>query len=108
MTKQPRHRLRRTFENIRRVIVECDLENCPHCDVPLEPRNTWHMRKTVQTMQGPMYVAGKTRECANPACPYTGKHYYASKALLISLPKSTYGLDVLASIGWQHEHEHKQ
>jgi len=108
MPKQPRHRLRRTFENIRRVIVECDLENCPHCGVLLKPRNTWHMRKTVQTMQGPRYVAGKTRECANPACPYTGKHYYASKALLISLPNSTYGLDVLAFIGWQHEHEHKQ
>ena len=27
---------------------------------------------------------------------------------MISLPKSTYGLDVLAYIGWQHEHEHKQ
>jgi hypothetical protein len=27
---------------------------------------------------------------------------------LISLPKSTYGLDVLAYIGWRHEHEHKQ
>jgi hypothetical protein len=28
--------------------------------------------------------------------------------LRISLPYSTYGLDVLAFIGWQHEHEHKQ
>jgi hypothetical protein len=28
--------------------------------------------------------------------------------LVISLPYSTYGLDVLAFIGWQHEHEHKQ
>jgi hypothetical protein len=27
---------------------------------------------------------------------------------LISLPHSTYGLDVLAYIGWQHEHEHQQ
>ena len=27
---------------------------------------------------------------------------------MISLPKSTYGLDVLAYIGWRHEHEHKQ
>jgi hypothetical protein len=28
--------------------------------------------------------------------------------LRLSLPYSTYGLDVLAFIGWQHEHEHKQ
>jgi hypothetical protein len=27
---------------------------------------------------------------------------------LLSLPKSTYGLDVLAYIGWRHEHEHRQ
>jgi len=27
---------------------------------------------------------------------------------LYSLPFSTYGLDVLAFIGWQHEHEHRQ
>jgi hypothetical protein len=27
---------------------------------------------------------------------------------MLSLPKSTYGLDVLAMIGWQHEHEHRQ
>ena len=37
-----------------------------------------------------------------------GEHYHASKVLLISLPYCTYGLDVLAFIGWQHEHEHKQ
>jgi hypothetical protein len=37
-----------------------------------------------------------------------GQHYYASRTLLISLPHSTYGLDVLAFIGWQHEHEHRQ
>ena len=28
--------------------------------------------------------------------------------LLLSLPNSTYGLDVLTYIGWQHEHEHRQ
>jgi hypothetical protein len=27
---------------------------------------------------------------------------------LWSLPSSTYGLDVLAFIGWQHDHEHRQ
>ena len=34
--------------------------------------------------------------------------YYASQLLAVSLPKSTYGLDVLAFVGWQHEHEHRQ
>jgi hypothetical protein len=108
MAKQPRHRPTRIFDNAAKVILECDLSECPYCGERLKPRNTWHMRKTVQTMKGPLIVGGKTRECANPECSHTGEHYYASRALMISLPKSTYGLDVLAYIGWQHDGEHKQ
>jgi hypothetical protein len=96
------------FENATKVIVECDLSECPHCGQRLKPRNTWHMRKTVQSMKGPLIVGGKTRECVNPECSHSGEHYYASRVLTISLPKSTYGLDVLAYIGWQHDQEHKQ
>lgn len=66
------------------------------------------MSKTVQTMNGPILVAGKSKECANPDCSHSGMHYYATRVLSISLPYSTYGLDVLAVIGWQHEKEHRQ
>ena len=108
MEKQARHRPKRFFDEVKREIVECDLANCPHCGEVLKPRPTWHMHKTVQTLQGPVFVAGKTKECANPACEHSGEHYYANSVLSISLPSSTYGLDVLAFIGWQHEKEHKQ
>ncbi|MCH9663264.1 MAG: transposase [Gammaproteobacteria bacterium] len=74
----------------------------------MENRSSWHMRKTVQTLQGPLFVAGKSKKCVNPACAHRGMHYYATGVLTISLPNSTYGLDVLAYIGWQHEHEHRQ
>jgi hypothetical protein len=66
------------------------------------------MRKTVQTMNGAVFVAGKSKECTNLSCTHFGKHYYATGVLKYSLPYSTYGLDVLAFIGWQHEHEHQQ
>jgi hypothetical protein len=66
------------------------------------------MRKYVQTLEGPLFVAGKSKKCDNAECSHTGEHYRASGVLKISLPFSTYGLDVLAFIGWQHEHEHKQ
>jgi hypothetical protein len=66
------------------------------------------MRKYVQTMEGPLFVAGKSKNCVNPECGHCGEHYHASGVLRISLPYSTYGLDVLAFIGWQHEYEHKQ
>lgn len=108
MEKQACHRPRRHFEEVKREIVECDLENCPQCGEALKARNTWHMCKTVQTLQGPVFVAGKTKECANLSCEHNGDHYYANSVLSISLPSSTYGLDVLAFIGWQHEKEHKQ
>lgn len=108
MNKQPRHRPERSFPNAKRMIVECELEKCIHCGKALESSKTWHMRKTVQTMAGPLFVAGKSKKCADADCGHRGKHYHASKVLLISLPYCTYGLDVLAFIGWQHEHEHKQ
>ena len=108
MEKQPRHRPKREFPDAERIIVECDLEECPHCGENLENRKPWHMRKTVQTLDGPKFVAGKRKTCKNPSCSHAGKNYYANRVLLISLPKSTYGLDVLAYIGWRHEHEHKQ
>ena len=66
------------------------------------------MRKTIQTLKGPVFVAGKSKECANRSCQNYGKHYYVSRVWLLSLPNSTYGLDVLTYIGWQHEHEHRQ
>jgi len=108
MSKQPRHRPSRSFPNAKRMIVECELGSCPHCGQPLVPSKTWHVRKTVQTLAGPLFVAGKSKKCVYVECSHGGEHYHASGVLRISLPHSTYGLDVLALIGWQHEHEHKQ
>jgi hypothetical protein len=108
MTTQPRHRPPRRFPEAERKIIACELGTCPHCGAPLRPRKQWHMRKYVQTLSGPVYVAGKSKKCVNPNCSHPGQFYYASRVWLISLPKSTYGLDVLAFIGWRHEHEHKQ
>jgi len=66
------------------------------------------MRKNIQTMQGPLALAGRAKECTNEKCLHTGMRYYASQVLLLSLPSSTYGLDVLAYIGWRHEHDQRQ
>ena len=108
MQKRPRHRPHREYPNAKRIIIDSDLRTCPICESVLKPRRPWHMRKTIQTLKGPVFVAGKSKECANPDCQSYGKHYYASRVWLLSLPNSTYGLDVLAYIGWQHEHEHRQ
>lgn len=108
MSQQLRHRPRRRYPHAPRVILEPELNTCIHCGELLQARIAWHMRKTIQTLQGPLFVAGKSRQCNNRSCSQAGKIYYASRVWLYSLPYSTYGLDVLAYIGWQHEHEHKQ
>jgi hypothetical protein len=108
MNKQPRHRPQRSFANAKRVIVECDVEKCVDCGQPLVHGRSWHVRKTIQTMEGPLFVAGRSKRCTNPACQQSGKFYHASGVLRYSLPHSTYGLDVLAYIGWQHEKEQRQ
>jgi len=107
-SKRPAHRAKRRYPDAERVIVECELEECVHCGGPLVPSGTWHVRKYVQTMKGSLFVAGKSKQCDAPDCAHRGHHYHASGVLRISLPQSTYGLDVLAFIGWQHDHEHKQ
>lgn len=108
MNKQPRHRPQRSFPNAKRVIVDCELENCVDCGQPLVPGRSWHTHKTIQTLDGPLFVAGQSKRCTNPACGQSGKFYHARGVLRYSLPHSTYGLDVLAYIGWQHEKEQRQ
>lgn len=108
MAKRAKRRPKRRYPEAPRVLVECEQSECIHCGEVLENRSSWHMRKTVQTLQGPLFVAGKSKKCVNPKCAHEGMHYYATGVLTISLPNSTYGLDVLAYIGWQHEHEHRQ
>jgi len=108
MEIRARHRPKRSYPEAERVIVECELIRCLHCGVVLAERKPWHMRKTVQTLQGPLFVAGKSKECTNDKCSHAGEHYYATGVLTISLPNSTYGLDVLAYIGWRHENDHRQ
>ncbi len=108
MEKRPRHRPHREYPGARRLILAPEVENCPICGQALKSRRNWHSRKTIQTLHGPLFVAGISKECLNPVCRNYGKRYYASRVWLYSLPHSSYGLDVLAFIGWQHEHEHRQ
>lgn len=84
------------------MILAPEIEVCPMCGQTLESRQNWHTRKTIKTMEGPLFVAGRSKACQNPTCRNYGKRYYASRVGLYSLPQSSYGLDVLAFIGWQH------
>ena len=108
MEKRPHHRPTRKYPGRKRRIYVSEVSNCVHCGSELRVRRNWHMRKSIQTMKGPLVLAGRAKECVNEKCSQTGTRYYASQVLLLSLPSSTYGLDVLAYIGWRHEHDQRQ
>ena len=108
MEKRPHHRPTRKYPGRKRRIYVSEVSNCVHCGSELRVRRNWHMRKSIQTMKGPLVLAGRAKECVNEKCSQTGTRYYASQELLLSLPSSTYGLDVLAYIGWRHEHDQRQ
>jgi hypothetical protein len=108
MEKRARHRPERSYPEAKREIFVSALNTCVHCGAELKLRPNWHMSKTIQTLQGPLFLAGRAKICLNPACTHPGTRYYASQVWLWSLPSSTYGLDVLAYIGWRHEHDQRQ
>jgi len=78
MSKRPSHRPQRSFPDAKRVILECELEECVHCGGLLVPSGTWHVRKYVQTMKASLFVAGKSKTCDSPDCSHCGHHCHAS------------------------------
>jgi len=108
MEKRARHRPTRKYPGMKRQIYVSEVSHCVHCGAELRVRPNWHMRKAIQTMKGPMLLAGRAKVCTNEKCSHPGTRYYANQVLLLSLPSSTYGLDVLAYIGWRHEHDQRQ
>ena len=108
MEKRPRHRPERRYPEAKRQIFVSEMKACVHCGAELRMRPNWHMRKTIQTMDGPLFLAGRAKVCTNTECAHCGMRYYASQVWLMSLPDSTYGMDVLAYIGWRHEHDQRQ
>ena len=108
MEKRVRQRPKRRYPEAKRQIFVSEVNVCAHCGTELKLRPNWHVRKTIQTLNGPLFLAGRAKICTNVECSHCGTRYYASQVLLLSLPSSTYGLDVLAYIGWRHEHEQRQ
>jgi len=101
----PRRRPKQLVPQERRI-YHAELETCPHCGTPLRLSGHYTWRKTVQTLNGVVYVASRPKECPNPGCPQYGQRYPSAAAQQVALPYSTYGLDVVAQIGWWRDHEH--
>jgi hypothetical protein len=89
-----------------RHIYKTEIEHCPHCQERLERQRHYQWRKTVQQLEGAVFVASHASECQNPGCEYQGRVYVPVKAQRVTLPGCSYGLDIIAQIGWWRQKEH--
>lgn len=87
-------------------IYKPGIEVCPHCRAFLQERSYYQWRKTVQQLDGPVYVASRAKECVNLQCDHQGQPYFSAAAQMVTVPECTYGLDVIAQIGWWRDREH--
>jgi hypothetical protein len=89
-----------------RYIYTPEVTVCPECKSPLQARGYYQWRKTVQQLGGAVYVASRASECANPQCKHKGQAYTSAAAQMVTVPECTYGLDVIAQVGWWRDREH--
>src|SRR5438552_8822244 len=72
----------------------------------LAPSRHWSWAKTVQQLDRTIYVASRPKRCANPLCAAYGQPLVSATAQQLALPHSSYGLDVVAQLGWWRDHDH--
>jgi hypothetical protein len=89
-----------------RIVYNCELEVCPACGKELKPCRHYTWAKTVQHLDRVAYVASRPKECRNPACSQFHIRYPSATAQTVALSHGTYGLDVIAQIGWWRDREH--
>lgn len=99
-------RTKRTLKPQERRIFHPELKECPHCGAPLALCGYWRWDKTVQTLEGVISAASRPSRCTDPHCPARENRYVSAEGAALSLPESTYGLDVVVRVGWLRERRH--
>lgn len=80
-----------------------EFEHCLFCDKKLRSHRHLNWRKPIQMLTGNVYVTSRGRYCScRPELTYL-----SAEAAHLSLPCSTYGLDVLVRIGYLRDYEQK-
>jgi hypothetical protein len=96
----------RQFEHVERVIYHAELDICPHCAGLLACCNHYAFTKTVQLLDRVVSIASRPKQCPNPACCCFGQRFFSAAAQSVALPNCTYGLDVVAQIGYWRDKQH--
>ena len=89
-----------------RLSFRPELNDCPECGTSLHRRNiAW--RKTIQRMDGLFFVVSWAYCCSNDSCPLSETRFRSVKAELLSLKWRSFGLDVVAEIGFRSLEKHE-
>ena len=94
------------LEIIERRIYTPESKTCCECGEEIELQKHYQWRKTVQFLIGPVYVASRGGYCVNPECKQLNEVVTSPLAQMVTIAGYTYGLDVIAQIGWWRDKEH--
>ena len=97
----------KSFQSVSRQYFYPELKRCPHCRQRLRLLQGLYLKKTIQTLDGVLWLGGYASHCVNPKCQHRQIHYLSSQLAALSLPGVTYGLDVIVRVGWRRQHDHR-
>jgi len=66
-----------------------------------------YLKKTIQTLNGVLWLGGYAAHCVNPKCQHRKTPYLSTQLAALGLPKVTYGLAVIVRVGWRRQHDHR-
>ena len=96
----------KSYESVRRQYFYPELKRCPHCHQRLCLLPGLYLKKTIQTLDGALWVGGYASHCVNPKCKDQQTHHLSKQLVGLSLPGVTYGLDVIVRVGWRRQRGH--
>jgi hypothetical protein len=88
-----------------RIHYLCELDTSPACGTRLVTCRHYRWAKPVQLLDRVVYVTNRPKRCPYPACAAAPTTYGKAAAQAVALPNSSYGLDVIAQLGWWRDHE---
>jgi len=97
-------RTQRELYTEKRVVYECEWDECPQCGQPLKTVYTsgW---KTVQTMSEVITIAQRPKCCEDAACSGSNQLLKSVRWQHVAPIWCTYGYDVITQIGWQRQNQ---
>jgi len=97
----------KSFQSVQRQYFYPEQKRCTSCRQQLHLLQGLYLKKTIQTLNGVLWLGGYAAQCVNPECPRYHTHSLSKQLAALSLPKVTYGIDVIVRVGWRRQHDHR-